>query len=432
MADLGVVSWQDKRKKIIRNAGLIFVAVVILLTFFSKTINNFLLPEVECVTYAPGNLSKDITSEGEVTALDIETLYSTGNLKITDVMVKEGASVNKGDVLAVVNTEDVLFEIKSMELDLLKMEDDLQRYKDGFQAIDLYSYQEELNQSSKKLDKAKKDVDTEKSLYDSGTEPLKSLNDAEDILDSARTDYAAKQKLLAQKEADGKRGEADYQRTCKEKEAGIELKEIELDKKRMSIPEDGKIKSSVAGIVKTVSIEKGSVSNNGQSLFEIIGEETGLSIKWKVDFKAAGDIKENVGVSFSSSAPENFSFDGVVNDKKYLSKENMYEFTSEVPKDNDRLVIGQKVKVTIKKSKAYDMIVPSSSVIKEGVKECMYILKSRSSVLGEENYVAKIEVKVLESDDFNTAISGGGIAPEDKIISLSTKALMDNMQVKLR
>lgn len=71
-----------KKKKIVRNAAIIFITVVVLLTFFSKTINNFLLPEVEYGSPRSGTLTKEITAQGEVIPLKTETVNAYGSWKL--------------------------------------------------------------------------------------------------------------------------------------------------------------------------------------------------------------------------------------------------------------------------------------------------------------------------------------------------------------
>jgi hypothetical protein len=50
----------NKRKRIVKKAALGFFIVVMLLTFFSKTINNLLMPEVEYTSYSKLCLVKEM------------------------------------------------------------------------------------------------------------------------------------------------------------------------------------------------------------------------------------------------------------------------------------------------------------------------------------------------------------------------------------
>jgi HlyD family secretion protein len=423
----------NKRKKIIRNAAIVFISIIVLLTFFSKTINNFLLPEVECDIATAGRLTNEITSQGEVVSQNTATIYSYGTWKIKGVKVKEGDTVKKGLPLAVIDVEDIRLEIKKMELNILKMENDLVIYKNGLQAINLDLFKEDVEVAQKAVKKAEKKMNDQKALYAYDAVTLESVNEAEEQLEIAKRDYENKQKLLNQKEEESKKSGDDYQITVQGKEAELEVCRLELESKKKNVPEDGIIKSTMNGTVNSVYIENGTITNGGQALFDIIKSESTVSIKWTLDSKVSSMVSKKDMVEFKISEPEKLSLNGTVKEKKYLAKEGVYEYISEIKDASDKLEIGQKVDVLIDKpSKSYPTIVPNGSVIKEGGKTYIFIVQKKDGVLGEEYYVDKLEVKVLETGDFNSAISVDDILAEENIIVFSTKALSNKMQVKLR
>lgn len=423
----------NKKKKLVRNAAIIFITIVILLTFFSKTINNFLLPEIESTSPRSGTLTKEITAQGEVVPLNTETINAYGSWKITDVKVKEGSEIKKGDILAAIDVSGMKLEIKKKELDLLKMENALKLYQNGTLAIDLEQYKDELQLAQNEVDKAQKKLDEQKNLFSFDAVPLESVNEAEEQLDKAKREHEKKQKLLKQKQDEIKKNGEDYQTIIKEKQAELEVCRIELETIKKNSPQGGTIKSPVDGFIKSVSIEKGFVANSGQTLFEIIKSEAGTYIKWTLDSKSAGEVDKRATVMFSIAEPEKLELNGAIKEKKYLLNEGTYQYIAEVKKEGLNLQIGQKVDVLVKKSSTpYPMLVPNGSVTKEGGKSCVYVLKTKDGIMGEENYVQKVEVTVDESDDFNSALSGGGITEEDKIVTFSSKPLSDKIQVKLR
>lgn len=433
MAVLQAEAQIDKRKKIIRNVAIVFVSVIVLLTFFSKTINNFLLPEVEYRNTTSGTLTKEITAQGEVFPLNTETVNSYGTWKITDIKIKEGATVARGDALAVIDSNDIKLELKRMELNLLKMQNALKLYKNGIQTINIDQYRSDAEVALKAVKKAEKKLKDQKELYAFDAVALQSVNEAEEQLDTAKRDYEQKQKLLSQKEEESKKGGEDYQTTVREKEAEVEVCRLELENKKKNTPEDGIIKSPVNGIVRSISFENGATANSGQELFEIVKNETSIYIKWTLDSEAASQVDKKASVRFTTAEPEKLELSGAVKDKKYLVNEGAYEYIAEIKKAKENLEIGQKVDVLIQKSSIpYNMIVPNSSVIKEGGKPCVYIVKTKDGIMGKESYVQKVEVTVTEADDFDSAISGGGITTEDKIVVFSSKPLSDKIQVKLR
>lgn len=424
-----------KKKKIVRNAAIIFITIVVLLTFFSKTINNFLLPEVECGRTSTGTLKKDITSQGEVVPLNTEAINAYGNWKVTDIKVKEGTAVKKGDTLAIIDLSSMKLEIRKMELNLLKMENALKLYQNGTQAIDLEQYKDEIEVAQNVVKKAEKKLAEQKNLFSYDAVTLESVNDAQEQLDIAKRDYEQKLKLLAQKQDEIKKSDENYQTTLKEKQAEIDVCKLELESMKKNSPQEGILKSPVEGVIKSISVEKGSVTNNGQQMFEIIKNEADIYIKWTLSSNAADAVDKKSSIRFSTAEPEKLELSGTIKDTKYLPSEGLYEYIGEVELDkykNINLEIGQKLDVLIQKSsQPYQMLVPNSSVTKEAGNTCVYVVKTKNGILGEENYVQKVEVTVDESDDFYSAISGG-ITGDDRVVSFSSKPLYDKIQVKLR
>jgi hypothetical protein len=81
----------------------------------------------------------------------------------------------------------------------------------------------------------------------------------------------------------------------------------------------------------------------------------------------------------------------------------------------------------------YKIVLPNSAVFEVGggKKSCICILKQKNGVLGEEYYVKSVDVKVLDSNESNTAISGS-LEEGDEVVSFTSKPLVDGARVKLR
>jgi multidrug efflux pump subunit AcrA (membrane-fusion protein) len=418
------------KKKIIRNAAIIFITLLVLLTFFSKTINNFLLPEVECTNLTSGTLTKEVTSQGEILPLNTETINSYGTWKITAIKVKEGEKVAKGDTLAIVDLSDSKLELRKMELNILKLENELKLYKNGFQTVNTDQYKSDADAAFESVKKAEKKLKDQKELYSYDAVTHESVDEAEEQLSTAKRDYTQKQKLLEQKEAEIQKSGVDYSTNVSEKDAELKVARLELEDIKKNTPDNGIIKAPADGTISSIMAQKGTIVNSGQQIFEIVKDQAGAFIKWTLDSKAASQADKGASVTFTDS--EKQEFNGTVKDKKFLVKANTYEYTAEVREKGKEFEIGEKLDVLIqKKSVPYPKLLPNSSIIEEGGKSCVYVLKIKDGILGEEEYVDKIEVTVTEADDLYSAVSGS-ITDEDKIVMYSSKPLSDNIQVKSR
>ncbi len=422
----------NKRKKLIRNIGIIFIIGIVLITFSSKTINNFLMPEVEFYTFSAGAIYDEIKCTGEVSSENTEYVYSPGSWVITEVKAKDGMRVAEGEPLAAVDSDEILSDIKSMELVLMKLENDFESYKEGYQAVDLDTYSEEIELSKKAIDKAAIVLRNNKELYDSGAISLDEYNNSLELLEAAQRDYDIKQKLYKTKESQTKQNDARYQRTLKEKSLEIEQKRLEIKKLKSSIPKAGNIVSPVYGMVRNVYIKRGLITNKNQLLFEITPLDSG-AIVWKLGIKSSKGIEIGSPVDYVVSTAEgNQPFKGAVEEKIYIPSEDAYEFTDYMPQIKDNLEIGQKVDISIPiKGKEYPYVVPNSCIVNEGNNTYVFALKYKDEILGEQAYAKKIPVEILEEGDLYTGISAG-FAADERIIYYTTKALYDGSQVRVR
>ena len=87
------------RKDIIKDIAIAFLAILLLLTFFSNTIMNYSLPEVAIQQIESGTISPIIRGTGTVEASDPYNVKVSQERVIQSVAVAENDHVEKGDVL---------------------------------------------------------------------------------------------------------------------------------------------------------------------------------------------------------------------------------------------------------------------------------------------------------------------------------------------
>ena len=88
-----------KRKEWIKNIAIIFLVIMLLLTFFSNTIMNYSLPQVATQYVERGSITAKVRGTGTVTASDPYNVVVNEGRKISSVAVRQGDIVEKGDVI---------------------------------------------------------------------------------------------------------------------------------------------------------------------------------------------------------------------------------------------------------------------------------------------------------------------------------------------
>ena len=106
-----------RKREWVKTAAIIFLAVLLVLTFFSKTIMNASLPEVAAQQAASGAIIARIRGSGTVEASEVYNVTIKQTRKVASVLVKTGQEINVGDTMFVLEAEDS-DELKKAETDL--------------------------------------------------------------------------------------------------------------------------------------------------------------------------------------------------------------------------------------------------------------------------------------------------------------------------
>ena len=88
-----------KRREWVKNAAIIFLSVMLVLTFFSNTFMNYSLPEVAAQYVQSGTITAKIRGTGTVESGDPYNVKINETRTISSVLVKTGDQVEQGDTL---------------------------------------------------------------------------------------------------------------------------------------------------------------------------------------------------------------------------------------------------------------------------------------------------------------------------------------------
>lgn len=212
-----------RKREWVKTAAIIFLAVLLVLTFFSKTIMNASLPEVAAQQAASGAINARIRGSGTVEASEVYNVTIKQTRKVASVLVKTGQEINVGDTMFVLEAEDS-DELKQAETDLETLQQnydkslieagntasqenyDLQKAKEAYnEALAIYNQYSSVSATQLATQKAAadaklKELQTAKTTVDNQLTKLKGEKDYTDAQSTVTEHEATVKSLEEEKE----------------------------------------------------------------------------------------------------------------------------------------------------------------------------------------------------------------------------------------
>ncbi|MBQ4536813.1 MAG: HlyD family efflux transporter periplasmic adaptor subunit [Lachnospiraceae bacterium] len=200
----------SKRREWVKTAAIIFLSVLLVLTFFSNTIMKYSLAEVAAQYAESGTITAKIRGGGVVESGDPYNVMVKQTRKVMSVAVKEGEQVQKGDVLLYLEDEESE-ELKAAQEQLKAAQDayDLALLSADVSAgavtgshsnTSTANYRQQITNAQAAVKQAKADVDALQEDYDTIAAKIElksardadledekeALEDAKEVLDNAK------------------------------------------------------------------------------------------------------------------------------------------------------------------------------------------------------------------------------------------------------
>ncbi|MBE6930090.1 MAG: HlyD family efflux transporter periplasmic adaptor subunit [Ruminococcaceae bacterium] len=179
-----------KHRGWVKNAAIIFLSIMLVLTFFSNTILNYSLPEVAAQYAQSGTITTKVRASAPIEANMTFNVEMADTRKIESVKVKVGDLVEAGDILLYLADEESQ-ELKAAQLELASLE---LAYEKALLQLEDPSYAAD-NQQIKEL---KEDIAAKKAqrstvankaaAVDTAKAAVRSAEDAVDALSEQKSD----------------------------------------------------------------------------------------------------------------------------------------------------------------------------------------------------------------------------------------------------
>ena len=364
----------SKRKEWVKNAAIIFLAVMLLLTLFSNTIMNYSLPEVSTRQIGEGRIEFEVKGNAIVKANDPVAVVTDEAREVAEVLVKPGQSVKAGDVLMRLVPKESE-ELQTAKETLKKMEE---------------AYQTRVISG---------DLWTEAELVESGTVPsyeeykaqLKQL-----LSQNASAEYARlKAQVLAVREL-----QKEYEEILLQRQQVEELKAQQLS---------NEILAAVDGTVAKVYFQTGQTIPAGGTAALIQITDKGCTMAMKVDQKDAQRLSIGNEATFTGGYYRDLKA-AIIDIRSDLA--NPEKMTVEFSVVGN-VVDGQSIALSVgARSTEYEYVVPNSALREDNNGFFVLILESKPSPLGTRYYARRVDVSVVDSDGTTSAVlmleEGGG------------------------
>lgn len=436
----------SERKEKIKSIAIVFLSIMLVLTFFSNTIMNYSLVEVSTQGVYGGSITTKVRGSGTVEAAEAVSVEAASGRKIATINVKTGAEVEEGDVLFTLGAGD------SDELAAAK--DAYESAKDAYEIAILQSgisASERLIIEAGKFgsltDRQNAVVSSETSLvemqkkYEEMTEYINGLKaEKSNTTDEARIKeinyllgevgvaYAElKEQIEKAEEAEGLAADyiqqitlnAQYESLCE-----LKAKVDELSGKGG----DKEIKAPMAGTVTQINYYAGQTIKDNTIVMEIKPENEAYTLQFTVSQTQSRRIKPGDPAEILYNWYGDEITARVATVQRDLMNRESYIVTCELFGDVN---VGSNYTVSIgQQSSDYDYVVPTSCIREDSNGKFVLIVESKSTPLGNRYYARRVDVEIITSDDSQSAITGAfdGFV---YVITTTSKPVEENQQVRL-
>ncbi|MEN6314141.1 MAG: HlyD family efflux transporter periplasmic adaptor subunit [Clostridiaceae bacterium] len=398
-------------KKLLKKITYLFIAIMLLLTFFSSTINNLGLIRVVAADVRAGRLEYSISGLTVATPAEIKEIFPECALNVESLEVKDGDSVVKGQILAV-------FDVKDLEKALKVKERELESARAKIRAETL-NYDFTIKNAEKKAASSKNELAVSLELYVAGVESSANI---EKLRNESETDERELDKLMAEKAA----AMSEMQRGADELEQDIASLKSDIVGFRVLL-------SPADGYIWEMNAKRGAMADTSGPIFKIACNGGRFNAVFTVDKPEAKNLRAGDKMKITVPSMDDKKIDAQISSIKPAGTSSGTELEISASFEGAGLKGGEMIEIEItRESEFSDTIIPNSAVRKDvNGRDFVYVVKERESSLGKEYYLQKAFIYIKASDMKETAVASG-LFPFECVVAESDRPVTAGDRVKLR
>lgn len=435
----------SERKDKIKSIAIVFLSIMLVLTFFSNTIMNYSLVEVSTQGVYGGSITTKVRGSGTVQAAEAVSVEAASGRKIETISVKTGAEVEEGDVLFTLGAGD------SNELAAAK-----EAYESAKDAYEIAILQSGISVSERLIIEAGKfgsltdrqnavvgdtaKIEELQKQYDEMTKEIEALKAERESASAERVEEInywlgeiawkyndIKKQLEEVEEAQGLA--ADYIQQINLNSQYEDLCELKAKVDELAGKgRDKEIKAPMAGTVTQINYYAGQTIKDNTIVMEIKPENEAYTLQFTVSQTQSRRIKPGDPAEILYNWYGDEITARVATVQRDLMNRESYIVTCELFGDVN---VGANYTVSIgQQSSDYDYVVPTSCIREDSNGKFVLTIESKSTPLGNRYYARRVDVEIITSDDSQSAITGA-FDGYVYVITTTSKPVEENQQVRL-
>jgi multidrug efflux pump subunit AcrA (membrane-fusion protein) len=402
-----------------KTAGALLFGTLTALIFCSRTIYTYNMPAVHAVQPSRGALTKRETVTGIAAWADIETIYARVAGSVETVYVKEGDTVAEGQLLV-----QFTFDHDEADRNLQEIRNALEktRHDIGYTASKIAAIDQALavsengasggNSIHLEISAAMRALHDAELMYPAGAVSGRDVDHARNTLQALLLNYqeqkADLQYSLAVKRLD---------------EENLLLQEARYAKTLDDFRTFAAVTAPCGGVIESLTVTEGMFVNKDSHIVSI-GAGSAFTVECTVSLNNNFVIRGDV-CTLDNAA---HVLDGTVTRVKPSGRGK----TVSIVISSLDVSAGETFEVTFEKqSTASYILVPNSALNQDADGYFLNQIKRRKGIMGNEYYVARLDVYIGDSDYRHTAITGG-VTFFEPIASVSDKPLCEGQTIVLQ
>ena len=445
-----------KRERLIKYLGLFF-AVMLALTVLSRAADSVSTAQVSVRTMQNQVITHRVRGTGRVEGTRETAVFAREGQRVEQILVQEGESVKKEQVLlrlsketlsdSIKEKEDELEELNLQEQDLLSADSVNAAKKDLEQSRAWEDYDLAVHNGDVDIYNARTALDTAQQRlneYYASREVFSSGEETDDSEEQALlADVRAKQEALNQAILSKNQGTLSAKRSVEDANLAdpadgslrniqrkIENAKEELTELQELLNQEGEIRAPSDGVVKTIAVTTGGTTSfeaaavlyNTGGTFRMTASVSKDDVKY-VEVGGSVHVEGTSGAQTDEARVESIREDE--------TDEDLRTVTFLIPKDT--LSIGESADFTISQDAGpFATCVPISALYGQSGQEYVMVLDTENSVLGEVQIVRKVDVTVEDKNETLAVLGSGALTGAQQIVVASDRAISDGSRVRLR